>query len=135
MNYSDAIRLLAKSRMDETNARAVVEVLENLYADEIGKCNEALIELRSIQEQSQAEYQKLSLLYEQLRSELAASTATLRSETARSTSSIEVSVAKLQTELSGRINDKIHSVVLIVVGLLSLACAASSSITAFLAHH
>jgi predicted nucleic acid-binding Zn-ribbon protein len=135
MKHSDAIRFLVQSQMDEAKARAVVEVLEDLLADELGTHEEALAELRADQEKSRIEMQNLSVSYERLRAEVATSVAVLRTETMRSTSLIEVSMSKLQTELSTKVHDQIRNVILIVVGILSLACAASAGITAYLAQH
>lgn len=135
MKYSDAVRFLVQSQMDETKARAVLEVLETLLADEIGTYTEALTELRADRDKAHAELQSLGVSHERLRAEVATSAAALRAETVKSTSSIEVSVSKLQAELSTKVNDQIRNVIPIVVGILSLACAASAGITAHLAQH
>lgn len=88
MKHSDAIRFLVQSQVDEAKARAVVEVLENLLADEIGTCERALTELRADRDKSRAEPQRLSVAHEQLRTETATSVAALRAETVRSNSSV-----------------------------------------------
>lgn len=135
MKHSDAVRFLVQSQVDEAKARATVEVLETLLADEIGTYKRALTELRADRDKAHVELQSLSVSYEKLRAEVATSVAALRAETVKSTSSMEVSVSKLQTELSTKVNDQIRNVILIVVGILSLACAASAGITTHLAQH
>lgn len=121
--------------MDEAKARAVLEVLETLLADEIGTHVEALTELRADRDKAHAELQSLDVSCEKLRAEVATSVVALRAETVESPSSIEVSFSKFQTELSTKVNDRIRSVILIVVGILSSACAANTGITAYLAQH
>jgi len=94
MKHSDAIRSLVESQMDDTRARQFVEVLETLFTDEIGACQEALDELRTAQEQSRIEFEKLRADYEKLRADVTTSVGTLRVETTRSASSIESSVLR-----------------------------------------
>ncbi len=135
MKHSDAIRSLVESQMDDTRARQFVEVLETLFTDEIGACQEALDELRTAQEQSRIEFEKLRADYEKLRADVTTSVGTLRVETTRSASSIESSVLNLYIELNTRLHDQTRYVVQLVLGLVALASAASASIAFVLAHH
>jgi len=133
MTHSDAIAYLVKSDMDEARARAMVEVLETLLTDDVGTRDEALHELRTSQERSRNEIADLKSDFEKLRADVTVLVATLRSEVTKLDSYVEVSASKLQTEMTTKIHDQIRYVISVVLAFIALACAASASITAFLA--